>query len=93
MGKTRLLGEHPDGSRSGSAQWHRLVSDSVDIGTGYSGDDRLSGRRYRLVGPARRAHTDDGATVDVPAPLGGTLLERGSPSVVAPTPQENGALM
>jgi hypothetical protein len=36
---------------------------------------------------------DDGAAVDMPAPLGGTLLAGGSPSVVAPTPQENGALM
>src|SRR6476619_3516653 len=93
MGKTRLLGEHPDGRRPGSAQRHHLVSDSVHIGTWHSVHDRLSRRRYRLVGPARRAQPDDGAAVNVPAPLGGTLLARGSPSGVAPTPQENGALM
>src|SRR5438876_3110771 len=92
MGKTWLLREHPDGGRPGSAQRRCLVSDSSDIGSGHGGAHRLSRRRYRLVGPARRTQPDDGATVNVPAPLGGTLLARGSPSGVAPTPQKSGAL-
>src|SRR5437660_1536944 len=92
MGKTRLLREHPDGRRPGAAWQHRLVSDSRDIGTGRGGAHGLSRRRYRLVGPARRAQPDDGAVVNVPASLGGTLLARGSPSVAAPAPQEGGVL-
>src|SRR5437867_2037325 len=92
MGKTWLLREHPEGRRRGSAQRGRLVSDSSDIGSGHGGAHRLSRRRDRLVGPARRAQPDDGATINVPAPLGGTLLARGSPSGVAPTPQNSGAL-
>ena len=58
-----------------------------------SGDDRLSRRRYRLVGPAGRAHTDDGATVDVPAPLGGLFLREERLQALLPLRKKNGASM
>src|SRR5262245_2043987 len=92
MGTARLLGEQADGRGCVSAHRYRVVCESLDVGAGRDLHDRISGRRHVPLDPAGRAHSDDGAAVDVPAPLGRTLLARRAPSGAAAAPKEEWGL-